>query len=565
MNLVASTGSDAGGSIVSDAEGPGASKADSIIGIAVFVLSAAYLCLFFRFTALNSDEGISLQGAQRILSGQVLYRDFFAFYTPGSYYWTALLFRVFGSSFGVARAALIVYGGIFSTATFLLSRRVCSRVSSLLAAFAVAVSCLPFRFVVLHNWESTLLALLALYSAVVYFERPGKTYWAFCTGMFASLAFLFEQSKGAGIALGLALGFVLIGARTGDWTIFKRHQFCALLLGASWPVIATMIYFATVHALRPMLADWMWPFSNYSAANKLPYGFLVMSTADRGALLRGSIGSSILTLFSSGPIYVMAVLPLAAVLILAWFSYRGPTPDQNQRYKFWILSSSVMVGMLVSTLLTRRPDFTHLNYQGPIFYIALAWILGATSIRSRFALAIRPPLIAVAFLSFSFFGLALLWPALNAHVETQTFRGAIRTGQPDFALDFLLEHSRPGEEVFVYPYEPLYYFLSGTRSSLRYDFLQPGMHTPEQFRESAEELAEARPAIVLFEPTFREKYKLGWPNTPAEALEAPDPVSGYLESNYHACGSLPGNGFWVFTAMVPNGSGCPSDGRDADR
>lgn len=565
MNLVASTDSDATGSVVNDVEEFGASKTDAIIGVAVFVLSAAYLCLFFRFTALNSDEGISLQGAQRILAGQVLYRDFFAFYTPGSYYWAALLFRVFGSSFAVARAALIVYGGIFSTATFLLSRRVCSRVSSLLAAFAVAMSCLPFRFVVLHNWESTLLALLALYSAVIYFERPGKRFWAFCIGTLASLTFLFEQSKGAGIAIGLALGFVLIGAWTGDWTIFRGRQSGVLLLGVLWPVFATVIYFASVHGLRPMLADWMWPFFNYTAANKLPYGFLVMSTTDRGALLRGSIGSSILKVFATGPIYLLAALPLTAVVILVWFAYRGPSPDLKRRYEYWILCSSTMVGMLVSTLLTKRPDFTHLNYQGPIFYIALAWILGATTLRNRFALAIRPALVAAVFLSFSFFGLALLWPSLNARVETQTFRGTIRTGQPDFALNFLLEHSRPGEEILVYPYEPLYYFLSGTRSPLRYDFLQPGMHTQEQFRESAQEAAEAHPAIVLFEPTFREKYALGWPNTPVAVLEAPDPVASYLESNYHTCGSLPGNGFWVFTAMVPNGSDCPASSRDAHR
>lgn len=192
MSLIAPTGSDAGGSIVGDAEGLGVSKIDSIIGVAIFVLSSAYLCLFLRFTVLNSDEGISLQGAQRILAGQVLYRDFFAFYTPGSYYWTALLFRVFGSSFGVARAALIVYGGIFSSATYLLSRRVCSRVSSPLAAF----STLPLRFASLLGALAMAVAVLfgiySLYVRFVSHEAPqGFTALVYLLTFFAGIILFF--------------------------------------------------------------------------------------------------------------------------------------------------------------------------------------------------------------------------------------------------------------------------------------------------------------------------------------------------------------------------------------
>jgi hypothetical protein len=42
------------------------------------------LLLVSNFTVLNGDEGTTLQGAERILPGQVLYRDFFSFYAPGS-------------------------------------------------------------------------------------------------------------------------------------------------------------------------------------------------------------------------------------------------------------------------------------------------------------------------------------------------------------------------------------------------------------------------------------------------------------------------------------------------
>src|SRR5439155_24534970 len=69
---------------------------DRQLGIALFLLSCAYLWIFRRYTSMEPDEGIILQGAQRILRGEVLYRDFFSFFTPGSYYLQALISRIFG-------------------------------------------------------------------------------------------------------------------------------------------------------------------------------------------------------------------------------------------------------------------------------------------------------------------------------------------------------------------------------------------------------------------------------------------------------------------------------------
>src|SRR5216683_2303336 len=110
---------------------PEASSQERWIALLLSVASCLYLRLFYDYTTLHTDEGIVLQGAQRILQGQVLYRDFFSFYTPGSYYWTALLLRLFGNSILVARAALVIYGGVFSTLTYLTARRVCFRSSAL--------------------------------------------------------------------------------------------------------------------------------------------------------------------------------------------------------------------------------------------------------------------------------------------------------------------------------------------------------------------------------------------------------------------------------------------------
>ena len=110
---------------------PEQSRSELYLAGAIFLLSFLYLCIFRHYTDMDPDEGIVLQGAQRILAGQVPYRDFFSFYTPGSYYALALVFRIFGSSLAVARTAVALTGALLSIVTYLLARRVCSRTVAL--------------------------------------------------------------------------------------------------------------------------------------------------------------------------------------------------------------------------------------------------------------------------------------------------------------------------------------------------------------------------------------------------------------------------------------------------
>jgi len=589
------------------------------VALLLFVVSCLYLRLFYDYTVLNADEGIVLQGAQRILQGQVLYRDFFSFLTPGSYYWMALLFKIFGSTILVGRAALIVYGGLFSVLTYLLARRVCSRWSALLASYMVTLSCLPFRFVALHNWDSTLLAYLTLYCAVLWLEQ-GHWAWALGTGSFSSLTLLFVQSKGAGLALGLLAGFMVIRfrgrcglqfqtphlsrqagtpsllgrgqewrvpalspgervasvasrvrglcppqAEAGGNTQDSRElpdgkQLAALAVGLAWPLAVTFTYFAMKHSVPVMLTDWVWPLFHYSRANILPYGYLVMSSPDPGALFRGSWSGQFLTLLILGPCILLPVLPIVAIGIFIWFALRPSRGELAARpWGHVVLASALLCGLLSSTFLTKRADFTHLNYLGPLFYLVFAWVLDGLNLQSRLWRSVKPLVVFFAFLSYTAFGMALLWGPLGAAHKLRTARGTIRTAGPEVALEYLQARITPGERILIYPYQPLYYYLTAASSVTRFDFLQPGMHTSDQFQEAMLQLATERPRVVLFEPDFNEKIFPIWPNTAIAALGARDPVQDYIVAHYRACTALAANGFWHFVFMVRNDGDCPKD------
>src|SRR5438270_189464 len=141
--------------------------------IVLFSFSCIYLLAFRGVVNMDPDEGIVLQGAHRILAGQLPYRDFFTFYTPGSFYLTAALFRIFGDSILVARSALVFFGAAFVVITYALVRRTCSNTIALLTAALVLTTALPYRFLVLHNWDSTFWACLGVYCAVRWLEDYG--------------------------------------------------------------------------------------------------------------------------------------------------------------------------------------------------------------------------------------------------------------------------------------------------------------------------------------------------------------------------------------------------------
>jgi hypothetical protein len=520
----------------------------------VFLASCLYLCLFYNYTVLNVDEGVSLQGAERILHGEVPYRDFFSFYTPGSYYLAVLLFRVFGNSIHVVRAALVIYGGLFSLFTYVMARRVCPRWNSLLAALLVTLTALPSRFAVLHNWDSTLVACAAIYSSVLLLERP-RGMWAFVSGSLVALTFLIEQSKGGGLAIGLALGFALLRC-WGQGAGLNSRLLLFLVGGMTWPFVVTLSYFLAHGSVGSMLAGWFWPLIHYSTANRLPYGFVEL-TGDTDALWNGSRLFRIVLLLSMSFFLLLPFLPLAAVAILVWFIVRRTKITLDPvRWNHVVLVSASATGLLLSIFLTKRCDFTHLNFLAPLFYLIMAWILDGLDLRSRLWVSVRSLVVLWIVCSASLVAMAMLWPALSARHTIATARGNLRAGDDLAALGYMRAHLAEGEKVLVYPYGPIYYYATGTFSSSYFDFLQPGMHPPQDFKRALDEIISKPPRVVIFQVTFRDSYAHIWPNTPLSVLAAKDPIEEFVFKNYRPCSILLANSFWHIAFMVRKDAAC---------
>jgi 4-amino-4-deoxy-L-arabinose transferase-like glycosyltransferase len=521
----------------------------------VFLFCLAYLCAFLRYSSLEPDEGIVLQEGQRILDGQIPYRDFFSFYTPGSFYLVAALFKVFGDSFVVARLSLAITGAACSVVTYLLVRRVCSRSFAALTAALATVAGVAYRFLVLHNWYSTFLACLAVYSAVRLLESR-KPVWAFAVGTFCSLTAMFEQSKGAGICLGLGLGFLAL-RMIGKKRLLGKPGLAGLTLGFLWPLILVFAYFGTQHGVGIMVEDWLWPLSHYTSANHVPYGYQNWSDDARDLIFHdGPAWARVVKTLAVSPGFLVPTLPLFAVGLLAYCVvrvWRGRAPFDNCGY--YVVICGALSGLLASVLMVRA-DIIHFMYLAPVSYVPLAWILDAKDFRIAMLRTLRPYLIMLIGITFGLMSLAILTNATGAHNRVATRRGVIRTGEEDAVIDYVQKHTTRGEKILVYPYLPLYYYLTGTRSPAPLDYFQPGMNTPQQAQKIIASLQTQNVNVVLFEPSFAEKMGTSWPGTPLGSL-ANDSVGDYLARNYRVCKILNSPSNSSFQFMVERARPCP--------
>jgi hypothetical protein len=536
---------------------PEKSPSDLLIALLLFVVTCLFLSIFHDYTNLDGDEGIVLQGAQRVLEGQVPYRDFFAFYTPGSYYSIAVLFKVFGDSMFVARAELVLFGGFFSVITYFISRRVCPRWSALLAAYALTLTCLPVRFMVTH-WDSTLLTYLALYFGILWIENASPA-WAFAASSLVALAVLFDQTTGFGLTCGIAAGIGVIALQSHFGGLFTRRTAAAAALGFAWPFILTFGYFAGIRELHQMLSDWFWPLFHYSATNHTSYGYT--ATASAGIdLWRSGWGAKVLLLMTMGPLLIIPILPIMAVGIFARVAlFKSRNQELGREWAYYVFVSAVLVGLLGAVLLTKRADFIHLDYRAPLFYLVLAWTADGLYVASRIWRLLKPSVIGYVLLSSTAFGVAALSLPLHAHHKISTIRGQVRTDDADHSLEYVLSHVAPGEKMFVYPYEPLYNFLTGTMSPTRFDFLELGMHTPAQFQESLQSLASDRTRVVLFETSVAEKLARTSPNTPLKLFAAKDPLQEYIFLHYRTCAGPMHNQYWTFLFMIRKDLPCDGE------
>ena len=196
-----------------------------LVPLGIFFLSAFYLLYFCKYNFKIADEGIPLNGALRMLRGEIPWVDFYG-YAPGRYMFYSRLFDWFGEDLMVPRRAIALLTAGATTLIFLSCRYVMSIPFSLTAAvlFLAAPG-------VYYGRYTAIFFSIAAYFAVCHLKK--NKFAAFFLGFVAGVAYLFRTDLGY---IFLFLSFLLFAIKN-FWHENDRHGaikssiFC--FLGAS--------------------------------------------------------------------------------------------------------------------------------------------------------------------------------------------------------------------------------------------------------------------------------------------------------------------------------------------
>jgi hypothetical protein len=167
----------------------------------VFVaLAAALICApFIRTVYWMGDEGVLLDGAQRMLHGDRLYVDLFEMLPPGGFVLTAMWFSIAGMSILSARIlALLTIVGI-ACFTYLACRRASKN--------APLSACITLGWAVMsqgglmqlgHHWFTTMFSMLAAWAVLASAGVPQRQLrWPLGAGIAAGAAAMVVPTCGA--------------------------------------------------------------------------------------------------------------------------------------------------------------------------------------------------------------------------------------------------------------------------------------------------------------------------------------------------------------------------------
>ena len=229
---------------------------DAAACLAVLAVTAlVYGALFNRESVLSYSIGYNLYSAERILAGEVPYRDFHTLYPPETLYLNARLFQWFGVSLYAALFGVFVFKTLTVLFLYLSGREVLPR------GWALAVAALslvwlrpngPFKAVPMHY--GALFLAVALWLLLKHCRAP-RAALLFAAGVALGVLAVFKHNIGAYALIGALVVALLdnerLSLKPSAWSRHWRRG-AALLAGFLLPVVPTLVYMKSQNALGAM-------------------------------------------------------------------------------------------------------------------------------------------------------------------------------------------------------------------------------------------------------------------------------------------------------------------------
>jgi hypothetical protein len=468
-------------------------RLDAALAGGLFLGATAFLARLPRVIG-DSDEGLFLYEAKRLLDGKVFYRDVFDLITPGAHYLMAGLFWLFGADMATARITDAVMHGLIVATVYLMCRDLGVR-RCLAAAAAVGDLALfrPTWPVASPHWLATCLGLLLLPLLLLPpRRRPGGP--GLAAGVLAGVIVAVQQQKGVALAVGVAAFLVLEWAlerpraAIGPWRALGG--FAAGLALVVLPLLAALVASAGVEPVWRALV--LHPLVNYPRVNHVAWG----DTLFLESLAR-----------YTSPVVLRWLPPAATGLaalraVVEWA--RGADLERTRRS----LLLAVMGAAWIASILY-YPDLIHLAFIGPMFAVVVADELElGLAAHARIA-----GVVAVALLVAT--GTRLRremverWRDHPVVHRTPFGEMNFAPGAPEVIEKVRMLVDSPSHELFIAPGGAAWYLWTGTTNPTPYQFMEAGYTRPEELRQIVTILEARRVPFVMALPIGAPIEELG--------------------------------------------------------
>jgi len=232
-----------------------------------FLKSHLFFVLFIITTAIIStalskywgpyDEGIVTVAAERLLNGEVPYKDFFIImYPPGQVFILAVLYKLFGVSIEIGRMYTGGVQVVIAMTSFLICRALTGKTWISVCVWAFIVTCLSPRMGAIPApiWPGVACALVAIYLFSI-FVRTGRFHMLMYSGFLAGVSTVFRHDIGLFAVLAIIAGCILYRCSIryemlflASWFVLPSVFLIYLFINSALPdMIDSLILFPMIH------------------------------------------------------------------------------------------------------------------------------------------------------------------------------------------------------------------------------------------------------------------------------------------------------------------------------
>lgn len=441
------------------------------------------------------DEAVISVGAERILDGEIPYRDWDSRFPPGSYLLTALSFLILGVNLWSLRLVMLLTGATVGVLVYLIARYLVPEKWAQLTSALVLIGVVSQISILSYHLLAIIFFLAGILGLCEWSIKPSRSALV-GTGTALAGACLFLQTEAAALLGTCLLVFFLFRKR------LTRHDI--LVFSLSWLGLSLVLW-SWVLILSSPLDVWrdnvLSAFGLTRNFNFSPYDLTHLTT--RWTVFLTQWKTAPLNL----PVFLWSIQTLSHLSVWSLeyasffpllFLFLVVALKRRQNLEPPVLIC--LIGLCLFTFISKhRLDLLYLKYLTPLWYSLSVWLIYNFSPKKKLVGAGLTILFALSY-AFS------VKDSLDYIYPIHTPRGTLYSNSKEEAermnlgLAILSDSMKPRQPTLLYPYACAYYFWGNFRNVIRPPVLVPLLYSPEQFRDAKKTIDTESPPIIAHFP-----------------------------------------------------------------